>query len=107
MVAQVSSAGNCCGAQILAGFTGSETEVRKELKDHIKSRYHNQAAITTIFLNDGQQLRYGKIMEDEGYKLVVSGAHNAKHDSKIYMYVHVFRPEKSDPVLFPAAEVDY
>lgn len=97
----------CCGAQILDKFSDTPEKVKLDLEAHKKSRMHSQAAQTLVFLNDGQKLRYHDVLESEGFRLVVSGAHNGKHDSKIYTYVHVFRPDKSDPVLFPAAEVDY
>ena len=91
---------NCCGINIAYGAYAEPENFREELKKLRTSKVYTSVAMTQMALSGGQENSYGKILLEEGWHRVVNGAHNGLHDTKIFLYVYVHRPEKSNPDLF-------
>ena len=95
----------CCGLNIIKDFYANDLTPDGFLVWHnrvTKAPTLRSCASLIAALNDGQNALIGEEMKKLGWNCILNGAHNSLHNSKIYLYAFVFRPEKSNPdVLSP------
>ncbi len=88
----------CCGLCIKYGINVENPEAfRQELQSLKKSKMAGSHAADMMALNDGQELILGPILREEGWDLILNGAYNKNHKSKIYVYARVLFKEQSNP----------
>ena len=88
----------CCAVHILAEFGNTSTAVdrskytKQQVSDFIDTQlndtYANDGiALLQINLNGDQYELFGQLLQDKGFKLVIDGAYNPGHDTRIYVLI--------------------
>jgi hypothetical protein len=87
--------GLCCGIRHIHRFYGEADQIKVELKRLMAQvpQGRTRCRLIEVVLTDRQRKLYGKILEDEGFK-IVSCFKNANSRSTLYVYHYVKYPVK-------------